>query len=540
MKKSYFILALCAVMSLSTLSCSSDDDPEPEQGNPPAGEDVNGGNNSDSEKASATGEVKVVTVKMEGAWETSSSEKWCVPAVKEGVGSSELAVNLLPNVTGAERTATVTVRSKTSGQTKADASEEQTYTFTQPAATTAEPECFITGLSTTPTAITVYLTVGGAESGMFKNVSGLSFIYQGDNSFLPGECKIPLGSTGSDSVTIVGPGKVWGDSHYGITGWDEDEGKTVLSLGTTPETKKKVYIDQSEVLHPIAISDEAIDDNSAQIRFALGDKVYFGGGYGLHGVNNSVMYGIQYYANESVSFNVLDTKTNEVKRLNNLPSALIYAEAVVIGGKAYAMSNLGELYVYSAADDKWSVVSEEPLYEQCNAVVKTPSDNILCINTDGNVIIVNTEGKQISRSQVAAGTNIVTLKENENRSWVSIDNTLWVCDAEGLRKVADYEGYDIMGAVDGKVYYRLDSSTVGYYSLDSNSHGIAPMFFYVNSSLNHSCNPHTGRPVMLDGKSYLLMCGQNVTMSTGISWTRTLQKRIMRIDFNKSYKVTVE
>ncbi len=536
MKKNYFIWALCALMSLSTLSCSSDDDPAPDpvQDNPPAG-DIDSG---DSKDVSPTGEVKVVTVEMEGAWETSSSDNWCVPAVKDGIGNADLEVNMLPNVTGAERTATVTVRSKAAAMTKADASGVQTFTFTQPATTMAEPECLITGLSTTPTSVTVYLTVGGAESGLFKSVSGLSFVtLPGESVYLPSDCNIPLGSTGSDSLTIVGPGKVWGDYHYCITGWHESEGKTVLTLTTTPETKKKVCIDQSEVLRPIIIDENAIGYNSARVRFALGDKVYFGGGYGVHGVNNS-MSGNREFADVSYYFNVLDTKTNEVKSLNNLPS--VFADgAVVIGGKAYAMDEVGALYVYSAADDKWTLASEKPLYARYEAIVKTPSNNIMCIGAGGEVAIVDTQGKKIGSSSVSAGSNIVTLQENENRSWVSIDNTLWVCDAAGIRKVADFDGYDIMGAVDGNVYYRIDDSTVGYYSLAGNSHGIAPMFFHVSSPRSHSCNPHSGRPVMLGGKSYLLMCGQYDNRG-GIGWSGALYKRIMCIDLNKSYKVTVQ
>lgn len=164
-------------------------------------------------QADAKGSVDAFLITHTGAWTATTDAAWCFPSASLGYGNDTLRVSAMPNLTGRTRTATVTITPLSAPRairrtSPATAPATTSYVYTQEAADIQDAACHITGLRVTPEHIVAYLTVTGANEGLYKSVSGLSTkpkIGGSGSSFLPPAANIPLDRTSLRTAYLCRP-----------------------------------------------------------------------------------------------------------------------------------------------------------------------------------------------------------------------------------------------------------------------------------------------------------------------------------------------
>ncbi len=494
-------------------------------------------------EAEAAGSLLDIDVQQSGVWSAESNEIWCIPASSCGYGETTLQVTLMPNLTGKKRQATVTITSQTENaanapRTKAaTGNNTATYVFTQEPATITEAACQITGLKCTPEQVIVYLTVTGTDEGLFKSVDGLSNKpSSGGNVLLPPAANIPIGTDGTSYAVIVGDDCSYGAWAYGVTGWEGREME--LTLYTEPACTKKVYFDQSEMLYPINTDENATTcGGSAQIRFAVNGKIYFGGGYSARGSQNSVMGNSQAWGTPCTDLTKYDPATNTLTACKPLPENLVYGSAAVVDGKAYVASFAGDVYEYDPQNDTWNTSGIN--VGRCDAMYSLGGNLCVVNNVNGIVSRYSVSGTPMGNDTYPKGNVVVALAETPNRAWLMVDNALYLHDAQGLRQVTTLATNGLVTAYNGQVYYFVSNEgVVNAYNPTTNTHTRVPMSLFT-AGVPGVDTFHSGLPVVADdGVGYLCNCGYS--RWGDLTWNGAQTKKVMRIDMRHSYKVIVK
>lgn len=489
------------------------------------------------------GSVFDIQVEQSGLWSAVSNENWCIPASSVGYGNANLQVNMMPNLTGKRRQATVTIIPQKSNAANAPRRktaaemDAATYVFTQDPATIEETACHITGVECTPEQVAVYLTVTGGEQGMYESCSGLSNKpSSGGNVLLPPAANIPIGTDGTSRVVIVGDECSYGAWAYGVTGWEGREME--LTLNTKPRCVQKVFFDQSEMLHPVNTDENAATcGGSAQIRFAVGGKVYFGGGYSARSHKNSVMGNSQSWGDPCTDLTMYDPATDALSACKPLPDALVYGSAAVVNGKAYAVAFEGALYEYKPEQDTWVALGKE--LGRCDALYSLGDNLCVVDNATGTVSQYSVSGSLISKDTYQKGSVVVALSETSGRTWLVVDKTLYLHDAQGLRQVTTLPTNGIVAAYNGQLYYFVSAEgVVKAYNSITDTHTRVPMSLFTAGEPGVDTF-HSGLPVVAeDGTSYLFNCGY--TRWGDLTWGGKQTKKVLRIDMRHSYKVLVK
>lgn len=334
---------------------------------------------------------------------------------------------------------------------------------------------------------------------------------------------------------IAGDNQSYGGDAYGIIGWET--GEIELTLRTEPECEKKIYFSQEPMLHPINTDNNiSTCGGSAQVRSAIGDKVYFGGGYSGRGYQNSVMGNSQHWSDETTDFTILDTRTDALTALRPLPVALVWGSAAVIDDKAYVASLQGEVYIYDPKADTWT--SSGFNVGRCDALYPMGSELCTVDNASGTVTKYSTSGRKRQSLSLAKGNTVVAVTETANRTWLMIDNDLYIHDAQGLRQLTTLPNNGVVSACNGLFYYYADDEGgVSSYNPTTNQHMRVPMFLMTRGGPGVSTF-HSGLPVITDGVCYLLNCGY--TCFGDITWSGAQEKNLIRIDMSQSYHVIVK
>lgn len=495
------------------------------------------------DKVAPTGTLYDINVQTEGCWTAVGSEAWCMPSVATGYGATTLQVNMMPNLTGKTRTAKVTVAPLAAAKANAPrrkaaaAAETVEYVFTQEPATVTTQACHITGVECLPTQVRVYLAVTGTASGIFLSVSGLSNKpSSGGNVLLPPAANLSIGTDGKDYAVIVGDNCSYGAWAYGVSGWEGREME--LTLNTEPACKQKVYFDQSAMLHPINTDENAPTcGGSAQIRFAVGGRVYFGGGYSARGHQNSVMGNSQSWGDPCTDLTVYDPATDALSACKPLPEALVYGSAAVVNGKAYAASFDGALYEYNSAQDSWTNLGVN--LGRCDAMYALGTNLCVVDNASGTVSHYSVSGSLVGQDTYSAGSTVVALSETSSRAWLAVDKAIYLHDAQGLRRVTTLVSNGLVTAYNGQLYYFVSAEgVVNAYNPTEKTHTRVPMSLFTAGGPGVDTF-HSGLPLVAeDGVGYLFNCGYS--RWGDLTWSGKQSKKAMRIDMRHSYKVVVK
>lgn len=497
-------LEALGMFTLLVLSaCSSDDDAAAivPQNPPPTDPAV-------ALEAAGTGEVQSLKVETSDSWIAQSDADWCILSSESGQGAAEISISVLPNRTGTARTANVSIAAPTS--VRAASNSAKAYTVTQQPDPSTEPAVVLTALSRDSLNLNVTLCAYG-QKGVYSGISGLS--RPDASSGQPTKDPIVYENLPANTpytFTVLGP-----DSRFsGIIRGDEN-GPVTVTIATSPALGQKLYIDQSQTLSHQGIRMPAA--SSGMIHFALGNKVYFGGGLSRLSYNGSQGLSPGYNGVAfSRAFYVYDASAVQCNILPDLTEAQAAGWAAATDSKAYLLDADACLYTFSNTDATWQLQAEH-LADSCSGffclgeqLYVVRGTRALVFDGQGNLLRVE--------NGFPACERLEPLRESRRRVWWACNNRLYKLEEGGQPTPVTYIGSnELAGAYDGKVYYRENGGVSVY---DDNT-GVTlsnQLFFLPVSCDGGAYDAYTayGYPVMAGGKSYIV--GGHRRMGT-IDWT---------------------
>lgn len=466
------------------------------------------------------GGLAEVAVDVAGTWTAVSDAHWCVPAAPEGSGE-RLTLSVLPNTTGRERTAHVSLLPGGTGRSvrsdSAATSGQIVITQEGDAGGGLPAGVYITALVRRPGALDVVLTATGGD-GRYRGTEGLSDISTQPVTVLDPDVKLADGQP--DTICIVGPDS-WAPALYTVSG--RENAPVEITVKTSPATQQRIVVDQTATIGCVVGS--LPEAATGQVRFVHDGRLYFGGGL----TQLSVSAGgtaTQTHTEYARAFYVLDPATGSLTQLGDLPIGLSELGcATPAGGKIYAIGASGVLYSYDTATDTWTQL-DSPTHGRGDAAYGRGAFIYTVHASQGVIKGYLPNGTDAESLYFTPALNVEVLAEADGRVWMAADSLLYVHDDAGLRAVAGYDGIALVGAAGGRLVYRTGTETLALFDLETGQRESLDLFYHAGSA-ERSPLLHYGQAVMDGGTSYIIG-GYNCTGS--LSWTATARPEVMRLD----------
>lgn len=478
------------------------------------------------------GGLTEISVGTTGAWTAVSDAHWCVPAAPEGNGD-RLTLSVLPNTTGRERTAHVSLLPGGTGRSvrsdSAATSGQIVITQEGDAGGGLPAGVYITALVRRPGALDVVLTATGGD-GRYRGTEGLSDISTQPVTVLDPDVKLADGQP--DTICIVGPDS-WAPALYTVSG--RENAPVEITVKTSPATQQHIVVDQTATIGCVVGS--LPEAATGQVRFVHDGRLYFGGGL----TQLSVSAGgtaTQTHTEYARAFYVLDPATGSLTQLGDLPIGLSKTGcATPAGGRIYAIGADGVLYAYDAADDAWTQL-DSPTHGLGDAAYGRGQAIYTVHASQGVIMGFRPDGTDVERIEFTPAGNVEVLAEDDGRVWMAADTLLYVHDDSGLHAVGSYDGIALVGAAGGRLVYRTGTETLALFDLETGQRESLDLFYHAGSA-ERSPLLHYGQAVMAGGTSYVIG-GYNCTGA--LSWTATARPEVMRIDVEnlRPYTAVVE
>ena len=511
MKKRRNLWALTACVVLALGACS-DEETTTTPPAPPGGTAL--------PPVAVEGGLTEISVGTTGAWTAVSDAHWCVPAAPEGNGD-RLTLSVLPNTTGHERTARVSLLPRNAGRAvRSDsAATDGQIVITQKGGEDGglPAGVYITALVRRPGALDVVLTATGGD-GRYRGTEGLSDISTQPVTVLDPDVKLADGQP--DTICIVGPDS-WAPALYTVSG--RENAPVEITVKTSPATQQRIVVDQTATIGCVVSS--LPEAASGQVRFVHDGRLYFGGGL----TQLSVSAGgtaTQTHTEYARAFYVLDPATGSLTQLGDLPIGLSELGcATPAGGKIYAIGASGVLYSYDTATDTWTQL-DSPTHGLGDAAYGRGQAIYTVHASQGVIMGFRPDGTDVERIEFTPAGNVEVLAEDDGRVWMAADTLLYVHDDSGLHAVGSYDGIALVGAAGGRLVYRTGTETLALFDLETGQRESLDLFYHAGSA-ERSPLLHYGQAVMAGGTSYVIG-GYNCTGA--LSWTATARPEVMRID----------
>lgn len=466
------------------------------------------------------GGLTEISVGTTGAWTAVSDAHWCVPAAPEGNGD-RLTLSVLPNTTGHERTARVSLLPRNAGRAvRSDsAATDGQIVITQKGGEDGglPAGVYITALVRRPGALDVVLTATGGD-GRYRGTEGLSDISTQPVTVLDPDVKLADGQP--DTICIVGPDS-WAPALYTVSG--RENAPVEITVKTSPATQQHIVVDQTATIGCVVGS--LPEAATGQVRFVHDGRLYFGGGL----TQLSVSAGgtaTQTHTEYARAFYVLDPATGSLTQLGDLPIGLSKTGcATPAGGRIYAIGADGVLYAYDAADDAWTQL-DSPTHGLGDAAYGRGQAIYTVHASQGVIMGFRPDGTDVERIEFTPAGNVEVLAEDDGRVWMAADTLLYVHDDSGLHAVGSYDGIALVGAAGGRLVYRTGTETLALFDLETGQRESLDLFYHAGSA-ERSPLLHYGQAVMAGGTSYVIG-GYNCTGA--LSWTATARPEVMRLD----------
>ena len=507
MKKRRNLWALTACVVLALGACS-DEETTTTPPAPPGGTAL--------PPVAVEGGLAEVAVDVAGTWTAVSDAHWCVPAAPEGSGE-RLTLSVLPNTTGRERTAHVSLLPGGTGRSvrsdSAATSGQIVITQEGDAGGGLPAGVYITALVRRPGALDVVLTATGGD-GRYRGTEGLSDISTQPVTVLDPDVKLADGQP--DTICIVGPDS-WAPALYTVSG--RENAPVEITVKTSPATQQRIVVDQTATIGCVVSS--LPEAATGQVRFVHDGRLYFGGGL----TQLSVSAGgtaTQTHTEYARAFYVLDPATGSLTQLGDLPIGLSKTGcATPAGGRIYAIGADGVLYAYDAADDAWTQL-DSPTHGLGDAAYGRGQAIYTVHASQGVIMGFRPDGTDVERIEFTPAGNVEVLAEDDGRVWMA----------------ADFDGIALVGAAGGRLVYRTGTETLALFDLETGQRESLDLFYHAGSA-ERSPLLHYGQAVMDGGTSYIIG-GYNCTGA--LSWTATARPEVMRIDVEnlRPYTAVVE
>lgn len=511
MKKRRNLWALTACVVLALGACS-DEETTTTPPAPPGGTAL--------PPVAVEGGLAEVAVDVAGTWTAVSDAHWCVPAAPEGSGE-RLTLSVLPNTTGRERTAHVSLLPGGTGRSvrsdSAATSGQIVITQEGDAGGGLPAGVYITALVRRPGALDVVLTATGGD-GRYRGTEGLSDISTQPVTVLDPDVKLADGQP--DTICIVGPDS-WAPALYTVSG--RENAPVEITVKTSPATQQHIVVDQTATIGCVVGS--LPEAATGQVRFVHDGRLYFGGGL----TQLSVSAGgtaTQTHTEYARAFYALDLATGSLTQMGDLPVGLSELGcATPAGGKIYAIGASGVLYSYDTATDTWTQL-DSPTHGRGDAAYGRGAFIYTVHASQGVIKGYLPNGTDAESLYFTPALNVEVLAEADGRVWMAADSLLYVHDDAGLRAVAGYDGIALVGAAGGRLVYRTGTETLALFDLNTEQRENLQLFYHTGSA-ERSPLLHYGQAVMDGGTSYIIG-GYNCTGS--LSWTATARPEVMRLD----------
>lgn len=523
MKKRRNLWALTACVVLALGACS-DEETTTTPPAPPGGTAL--------PPVAVEGGLAEVAVDVAGTWTAVSDAHWCVPAAPEGSGE-RLTLSVLPNTTGRERTAHVSLLPGGTGRSvrsdSAATSGQIVITQEGDAGGGLPAGVYITALVRRPGALDVVLTATGGD-GRYRGTEGLSDISTQPVTVLDPDVKLADGQP--DTICIVGPDS-WAPALYTVSG--RENAPVEITVKTSPATQQRIVVDQTATIGCVVSS--LPEAASGQVRFVHDGRLYFGGGL----TQLSVSAGgtaTQTETEYARAFYALDPATGSLTQLGDLPIGLSKTGcATPAGGKIYAIGASGVLYSYDTATDTWTQL-DSPTHGLGDAAYGRGQAIYTVHASQGVIMGFRPDGTDVERIEFTPAGNVEVLAEDDGRVWMAADTLLYVHDDSGLHAVGSYDGIALVGAAGGRLVYRTGTETLALFDLETGLRESLDLFYHAGSA-ERSPLLHYGQAVMAGGTSYVIG-GYNCTGA--LSWTATARPEVMRFDVEnlRPYTAVVE
>lgn len=466
------------------------------------------------------GGLTEISVGTTGAWTAVSDAHWCVPAAPEGNGD-RLTLSVLPNTTGHERTARVSLLPRNAGRAvRSDsAATDGQIVITQKGGEDGglPAGVYITGLVRRPGSLDVVLTATG-DDGRYRGTDGLTDISTQPVKVIDPDVRLAEGH--ADTVCIVGPDS-WAPALYTVSG--RENAPVEITVKTTPATSQRIVLDQTATLS--CMTSSLPEAATGLVRFVYDGRLYFGGGL----TRLSVSAGgtaTQTETEYARAFYALDLATGSLTQMGDLPIGLSELGcATPAGGKIYAIGASGVLYSYDTATDTWTQL-DSPTHGRGDAAYGRGAFIYTVHASQGVIKGYLPNGTDAESLYFTPALNVEVLAEADGRVWMAADSLLYVHDDAGLRAVAGYDGIALVGAAGGRLVYRTGTETLALFDLNTEQRENLQLFYHTGSA-ERSPLLHYGQAVMDGGTSYIIG-GYNCTGS--LSWTATARPEVMRLD----------
>ena len=511
MKKRRNLWALTACVVLALGACS-DEETTTTPPAPPGGTAL--------PPVAVEGGLAEVAVDVAGTWTAVSDAHWCVPAAPEGSGE-RLTLSVLPNTTGRERTAHVSLLPGGTGRSvrsdSAATSGQIVITQEGDAGGGLPAGVYVTGLVRRPGALDVVLTATGGN-GRYRGTDGLSDISTQPVTVLAPDVKLADGQP--DTICIVGPDS-WAPALYTVSG--RENAPVEITVKTSPATQQRIVVDQTATIGRLVSS--LPEAATGQVRFVHDGRLYFGGGLtrlhvsaGGTATQTETEYARAFYA--------LDPATGHLTQLADLPAGLSETGcATPAGGAVYAIGAGGVLYAYDTSADSWTRL-DSPTHGQGDAAYGRGAAIYTVHAAQGVIKGFLPDGTDVESIDFAPADRVEVLAEAGGRVWMAADTLLYVHDDSGLHAVGSYDGIALVGAAGGRLVYRTGTETLALFDLETGQRESLDLFYHAGSA-ERSPLLHYGRAVMAGGTSYVIG-GYNCTGA--LSWTATARPEVVRID----------
>ena len=511
MKKKRNLWAATAAVVLALGACS-DEETTTTPPVPPGGTDL--------PPVAVEGGLTEVAVGAEGTWRAVSDAHWCVPAAPEGSGD-RLALSVLPNTTGRERTARVSLlpAGAAYAMRSDSAADDRQIVITQEGGPGHELPAgvYVTALVRRPGALDVVLTATGGD-GRYRGTDGLTDISTQPVKVMDPDVRLAEG--GADTICIVGPDS-WAPALYTVSG--RENAPVEIVVKTTPATEQRIVVDQTATIGRVVSS--LPEAATGQVRFVHDGRLYFGGGLtrlhvsaGGTATQTETEYARAFYA--------LDPATGHLTQLADLPAGLSETGcATPAGGAVYAIGAGGVLYAYDTSADSWTRL-DSPTHGQGDAAYGRGAAIYTVHAAQGVIKGFLPDGTDVESFNFAPADRVEVLAEAGGRVWMAADTLLYVHDDSGLHAVSSYDGTGLVGAAGGRLVYRTAADRLALFDLTTGQHESPDLFFYAAGG-TRSPLLHDGQAVMDGGTAYVIG-GYDCTGA--LSWTATARPEVVCID----------
>lgn len=533
MKRIFWMAIATAALCLG--GCSDSDEID----NPNPGTDPDPGSEPTENLLSYEGEMQSLAITVSGFWRVESDADWCQPGRSMGCGTQEIPLNAIYNYTGQSRRATV--RIYRTDEVRSSESLAQTVVYEQQANEASE--------------IPAHFTDAKIENNqlMFKLYTGPK---SGTTEIVTGSCATwhPMGNL-ADSGTAREPNTEteWLTfTSVNITG---DDCWAQLRVAGTPTINKLRIVQPSCQSLP-----DSQNENTGDVNFVLGGKLYYGGG--IVSYYQAYMLWPGFVTREGSDFHCYDPATGTHTRLGDIDFSI--GRAAVLDGAAYVYTGESDsqgrnlIYKYDPAADSWSAAG----YHQQGS-----DDPVVAFYAAGGQlhVVTRTLRESYTLQQLAAGDRpSATLAHGRNfgntRQFVDETGGVWLYDADassiwshtesGFTHVADVSG-QLLGACDGWIYYcdRTDDSDLLYRLAADGTREQMQLIFNIREQVFSPTGSSWDTPLKygaaIDGKLYLFggtVRGYNPRPELGAVYThsQTMTMIDMRNYFPADVLVTTE